>query len=218
MNGQAARRAVVQRILSDIRPELIVETGTFRGGTTEWFAQFGYPVVTVEINERYCEFSRLRLKHFNHVRVELGESVATLARLATQRGQQTGPIFFYLDSHWEDHLPLRDELELIFSSFAKSIVLIDDFKVDGDPDYSFDDYGPGKSLTLEYVLTSNLPKLAGFFPAAGGKSETGGKRGWIILTANAALAEALASLETLASFDEAVANWRREQSRPRELA
>jgi hypothetical protein len=48
------------------------------------------------------------------------------------------PTLFYLDAHWEEYLPLRDELQLIYNNFPRAVVLVDDFKVDDDLGYGFD--------------------------------------------------------------------------------
>ena len=41
MNGQTARLEIVREIITELDIALIVETGTFRGVTTQWFTQFG---------------------------------------------------------------------------------------------------------------------------------------------------------------------------------
>ena len=75
------------------------------------------------------------------------------------------PTLFYLDAHWEDRLPLREEAELAVGSFSKAVLMIDDFEVPGDPSYAFDDYGPGKRLCLDYLLSANLPPVSIYFPS-----------------------------------------------------
>ena len=57
--------------------------------------------------------------------------------------------FFFLDAHGREHLPLREELEIILTHWREAIVMIDDFEVPGT-DYGYDDYGPGK--VHEYEL------------------------------------------------------------------
>ena len=67
-------------------------------------------------------------------------------------------VFFYLDAHWEDDLPLLEEIEVIFSHRDRATIMIDDFCVPGT-DYGFDDYGAGKTLNLAYLraVTSRWP-------------------------------------------------------------
>src|SRR5262249_13055811 len=92
------------------------------------------------------------------------------------------PIFFYLDAHWEDALPLRAELEVILATWSDAIVMIDDFQVEGDAQYGFDDYGDNKQLSLSYIkeiIDKFKPTL--FFPSVSGRMESGARRGSIVL-------------------------------------
>jgi hypothetical protein len=38
-------------------------------------------------------------------------------------------LFVYLDAHWNDDLPLAEELEIVFGACPNAIVMIDDFNV-----------------------------------------------------------------------------------------
>ena len=96
-----------------------------------------------------------------------------------------------------DRLPLRDEVELVVTYFPKAILIIDDFAVPDDPGYGFDDYGPNKRLTLEYLLQVYLPYLALYFPSAPSYQETGARRGCIVVTANVDLAAILNEIPQL---------------------
>jgi len=90
-------------------------------------------------------------------------------------------VFFYLDAHREDDLPLREELEIIFTYWQRPIVMIDDFQVP-DSDYAFDDYGPGKTLNLDYLQPVIAAyNISVFFPAVDVAEETGVKRGCVVL-------------------------------------
>src|SRR4051794_40359735 len=80
MNGQTSRLEAVRQIIHAAEINRIVETGTFRGTTTEWFAQFGLPVETVETDERFFSFAKARLSKFSNVEVHQDSSVSFLAR------------------------------------------------------------------------------------------------------------------------------------------
>lgn len=209
MNGQTARLEAVRALIVALRPSLIVETGTFRGTTTEWLAQLaaanGTPVATVEISPHFHSFAGYRLRARKNVRLILGNSVEALHTLDREGALSRGTVFFYLDSHWREHLPLREELEFIFAQCPAFVVVVDDFKVEGDAGYSYDDYGPGKALTLEYLRACNLPNLQVFFPSAAGEHETGARRGSVFLTARPEIAATLAALPLLRAWPTAPA-------------
>jgi hypothetical protein len=181
MNGQTARLEICRYILEHCRVQQIVETGTYRGATSEWFAQFGLPLVTIEIQERFEAFSSLRLSRFTNAEVRLGDSVAILHELACARSLNSAIIFFYLDAHWLNRLPLADELNLIVNDFRFFVVVIDDFAVPYDDGYGFDDYGPGKALTLDYLKSTSAGRLPVFFPNVRSEWETGHRRGCVVL-------------------------------------
>jgi predicted O-methyltransferase YrrM len=197
MNGQTARLEVIREIIFDCAIARIVETGAFRGTTTEWFAQFGLPVGTVEIDPRFCHFAQRRLRRWEVVEVKLQDSVDYLRQLAARITNNAAPTLFYLDAHWRDHLPLRDEVEIIFAAFPLAIVAIDDFAIPDDPGYQFDDYGAGKALTLDYLSACKTPLLALYFPATPSRFETGQRRGCVIATASADLSRKLDHLPLL---------------------
>jgi hypothetical protein len=202
MNSQSARCALAKQIIKDCEIARIVETGTFFGTTTEFFATFGLPVVTVELNPAHAAQSRERLKALKNVRLLEMDSISALRELLHDRSDRSVPTLFYLDAHWEKHLPLRDEAELAVSNFPKAVLLIDDFKVPGDPGYSFDDYGPGKRLDLDYLRASNLPKLTVYFPSTPSHREDGARRGCVVATADPEIAAILDRIALLRRWAE----------------
>jgi hypothetical protein len=200
MNGQTSRLEAARRIIYELGIERIVETGTYRGTTTEWFGQFGIAVETVEIHPRYFAFARARLRGLRTVTVTLGTSVTFLeGDVALGRSKDLAHLF-YLDAHWGQYLPLRQELEIIFQNYTNATVLIDDFKVPDDNGYGFDSYGADMTLDLAHISAANLPKLRVFFPSAPSSQETGIKRGWVVLTSNNASAQKLSTIQQIKEF------------------
>jgi|tagenome__1003787_1003787.scaffolds.fasta_scaffold20973733_2 hypothetical protein len=174
LNGQVHRRAIVENLARTIAFDAVIETGTYRGTSTSYFSEvFGVPVSTVENNARFYTYSRSRLSRDARVDVCFGDSRSFLRRQAEQRGSQT--VFIYLDAHWENDLPLREELQIIAAGWTRAVVLIDDFAVPGDAGYGFDDYGPGKAL-IEDELPA-MPQWSLYYPTAGSDQETGQRRG-----------------------------------------
>jgi hypothetical protein len=180
-NGQSCRARLFEELIRCRAWNAIVETGTCRGGTTVRFEETGIPVHTVESAARYFGFAELRF-FFERRRVHryLADSRDLIRRLATDPRFPRSGVFFYLDAHWYDDLPLRDEIELAFTNWPDSVALVDDFEVPGT-EYGFDDYGPGKALTLEYLRPLAHLNLHLFFPAPGVEEETGARRGCVVL-------------------------------------
>ena len=164
LNGQRGRTAIVEAIIRSCGVAQIVETGTYRGASTAWFAAFGVPVYTVESNARFAHLARLNFAGTPSVHTAEMDWVAFLEQLAHDP-QRTAPLtLFYLDAHWNKRLPLGEEVQIVAGAFPSAIMVIDDFCVPDDPDYGFDDYGPDKRLDVAYLKRTGVPGLTGFFP------------------------------------------------------
>jgi len=181
-NGQTGRKEIFKDITSNHDIDLIVETGTFLGNTTAYMATTsGIEVITVEANNLFFLIAQKKLSHLRNVSVVhsdsadymLGEANTSLANRST---------FFYLDAHWGKRLPLIPELESIFSHYVNYVVMIDDFRVEGDHGYTYDRYGMFNHLTIK-LIKKLLAKyqINAFFPALDSARETGARRGCIIL-------------------------------------
>src|SRR5450631_629603 len=110
LNGQAGRRAICQELAVALAFDHVIETGTYRGVSTGFFSSvFGVPVDTVEASPRFFEYSRRRLRPEHRVTVSLGDSRGFLRELSQRPGAPGETTFFYLDAHWHEDLPLRDE-------------------------------------------------------------------------------------------------------------
>lgn len=182
-NGQAFRCRIFNALLG-MDFAAILETGSYLGTTTEYFAATGLPVFTVEGHPKCYGFVRARFLRKRNVSPYLGDSRFHLRRILAAMSSQTRekPLFFYLDAHWKNDLPLAEELEIILGSCAQPVIMIDDFEVAADPGYGYDKYGVGKKLEREYIEPFILRDgLSLFYPMAPSAEETGAKRGCAIL-------------------------------------
>jgi hypothetical protein len=181
-NGQKYRRRILFDLLYYFPISTIVETGTYYGTTTALFAATALPVYTVENNPRSYSFSKLRFFfNRNEVHVYKGDSRTFLRILSQENTVPKENVFFYLDAHWSEDLPLREELEIIFSNWNNPIVMIDDFQVPNS-DYGYDSYGPDKGLNLSYLSpVVSTYNLSVFFPAVNASEETGARAGIAVL-------------------------------------
>jgi hypothetical protein len=181
-NGQRFRQRIFFDLLYYLPIKAIIETGTFRGTTTALFAATSLPVYTSEAHPRFFTYSKLRfIRNRSTLHLFRMDSRSFLRCLSDNVVVPRKDVFFYLDAHWGIDLPLREELEIIFSRWEKPIVMIDDFCVPNS-DYQFDDYGPQKTLNLDYINAAvSTHKLSVFFPAVAANEETGLKRGSVVL-------------------------------------
>lgn len=181
-NEQLFRLRIFFELLYCFPIDTIVETGTHFGKTTALFASTALPVYTCEISKRFYSFSKMRF-FFNCNRVHLFncDSRSFLRQLSKNDSVSKGYVFFYLDAHWREDLPLQEELEIIFSKWCNPIVMVDDFMVPGF-DYKYDDYGNGKALTVAYIeeVVSDH-ELSVYFPSVNASEETGAKKGCVVL-------------------------------------
>jgi hypothetical protein len=204
LNGQRIRQGVYKEMISRINFQAIVETGTYRGTTTAYFAEYGSPVYTVEIHPRCFAYASLRFRKHDRVHVYEGNSPEFLRELARLPECPRSRVLFYLDAHVQDSsryhkAPLVEELTIIFSQWRESVVMIDDFQVPGTS-YSFDDWGPGRNLCLDCFEPLQHFGLRAFFPVADATNETGAKRGWVVVCRDRNIVQTLNGIAGLRQY------------------
>jgi hypothetical protein len=181
-NGQRARQAAFLEVIQLLQVNAIIETGTFRGSTTQFIAEHTTePIWTVEARLRFYHFARLRLARFHHVHISFNDSRTFLQRLAADSTVPKRGVFFYLDAHWYEDLPLRDEIKIVTRHWSEIAIMVDDFQVPNDSDYKFDDYGGDRKLCLQYLGPLSQYGLQAFFPSVSATDETGMRRGSVVL-------------------------------------
>jgi len=201
-NGQSQRKRLFKQLLETFTFDAIVETGTWLGNTTGYLATTSsLPVYTCELNRHFHALARKRLQNLQSVHCSLDDSRSFLARLSgTDLVSQN--VFFYLDAHFYDDLPLGEELEIVASRWRNFVIMVDDFAVPGDPGYGHDDYGRGQELCLNsYRQVFARNDLVPLFPAHASGEETGAKRGCVVLTKNGDWADRLGRLQSLRRSD-----------------
>jgi len=111
-------------------------------------------------------------------------------------------VFFYLDAHWQEDLPLKEEVDIVFKKTEDGIVMIDDFQVPGT-EYVFGDYGEGKILNKAYI-SGVLRKhaLDIFFPSVEIEAETGGQRGCAVVCESGAISDKISEeIDSLSKWE-----------------
>ena len=141
---------VYQELLHELRPDLIVETGTAHGGSALYMAcvcdQLGSgEIVTVDIYPIEGRPEHPRITYVTGSSTE-GEVVAEVERLAEGRER----VLVILDSdHARDHV--LDELRIYGRLVTPgSYLVVEDTNVNGHP--VFPEHGPGPKEALETFL------------------------------------------------------------------
>jgi hypothetical protein len=183
-NGQVVRAAVLLKMLRMFGCDAFVETGTNRGDTSLLIAaQTTLPIFSCELNGPAHRLAYTVLAPFgDRVQVTLGDSRQFLD-LFLNTSECRRP-FFYLDAHWNADIPLLEELRLIISHLTDFIIVADDFKVPADAGFKYDSYS-NIAFELPYIapiLRAQARKLCILYPSYPSESETGAKRGFLMIT------------------------------------
>jgi len=108
--------------------QTFVETGTFKGVNAELHSKHFESVLTCEINEKYCDYAREKLKGIKNITLIRESSPEFLKRITNE-----GIVMFYLDAHfYNPHLPkdkrfvILNELDAL-KKFKNCIIIIHDF-------------------------------------------------------------------------------------------
>lgn len=106
-----------------------VETGSYRGDTTLFFAKIFPDILkySIEIKREYFRESAWRVRTFKNSNVIRGSSPGEIKKLIYGKKLGSSPLFF-LDAHWYGYCPLKDEL-LEISKLDRAIIIIHDFQV-----------------------------------------------------------------------------------------
>lgn len=199
LNGQLRRQEIILELKSSFDFTEVIETGTFLGDTTGYFARlFPSPVnvKTCELDKRFLTLAKLRLSEFSNITFYQGDSREFLSLHKPQN--LNGLSLIYLDAHWHSDLPLRSELQIIKSNLANSVILIDDFEVPGDTGYHYDNYGRGRVLNFDNFLSEF--RMSGFIPygpSAKSSTETGARRGSVILALEGEITKVLDGMASI---------------------
>ncbi len=196
LNGNEKRQALISRIVTAAEIDVIIETGTFVGATTAYLSAItakDVMIETIETSVDFHRFAKWRFRNIDRVRPNHGSSHEILPTLATKYANKR--CLIYLDAHWGCFLPLRDELRIL-RQWQNTIVMIDDFKVEDDPSFKWDDYRKVGRLELSYIadLVTNFDL---FFPSYSATQDTGSNSGYMIFATSSEMTAHLASDESL---------------------
>jgi len=208
LNGQLHRKRIFRDLVNACAFEAIVETGTFKGDSAAYMAQTAnLPVYTSEVNARFSLLARVRLRSVPEVNFFVGDSRKFLRLLPIILKDRSKRLFFYLDAHWYDDLPLEGELDIIARDWEQFVIMIDDFQVPGDEGYGYDSYSDDQTLTFgRFANVFRRHCLIPFFPTLPSGEETGIKRGCVVLAREANVVEILGQISSIRRKDVCLIN------------
>jgi len=114
-----------------------IELGTATGGTAKWLGENFHFVHTIEIRPDFLEIAKQRCSGLDNILFYEGSTIKWLPEILTIC--KDVPIIF-IDSHWQNHFPLYDELKIIKESGLKPIIAIHDCLVPDNPELGYDSY------------------------------------------------------------------------------
>jgi len=199
--GDRIYRGMIAALLDTLPITSFVETGTFRGYSTEFVAcrRPQLPVYTSEISGDNFAIAQKALADCKNVTPIKSCSDEFVAKLLAENKLGSLPLFF-LDAHWNDYWPLRKELDHIARAGIPAVIVIDDFEVPEQPQFGFDidggaeTSGRGEKCNLDYIrpsLATDKLTYSALFPRyifedGFGRMSLGYLRGHIALFQNAA--------------------------------
>lgn len=126
--------------------DTVIETGTYHGVTTEWFAHNFDKVYTVECSETYYNEAQKRIGGYSNIHSHLKDSPVFLKEILGIIEDKKTIIF--LDAHWYTN-PVLNELDAIKESGKKPIIAIHDFMVPNRPEFGYDIY-PDQNIVYNW--------------------------------------------------------------------
>lgn len=202
LNGQENRKKIITEILTKIKFDCIVETGTEYGFSTKYFSQFSNNIISVEKSKPVFFIANHNLIEEKNIKLILNDSKNLNLILNSQNIDldSKSNVFFYLDAHAEDDYPLIEEISFILNKFKNFILVIDDFEVPGDDGYGYDSY-KGRKLNIKFIRKLLSKKENVFFPNIHSSNETGRLRGYVLITNNEDFRQTLNTIKEISIFD-----------------
>lgn len=147
-NNDIFVQAEFKKLQKEFGLKMAIETGTFYGHTTEFLAKVFDQVRTVEVREDFQQIAKTnRLNALENVTCYLGSSSDLMPKMLEGCGDDT---MVFLDAHWQQHCPLKDELQAIADMGIEPCIAIHDFLNPNRPDFGYDSIG-NQPFTYEWL-------------------------------------------------------------------
>ncbi len=147
--GDTILRDKIKSLVKKHKINLIIETGTYMGGTTKVMSGWVDQVITIESNIEYMVAASKYLAGVDNVHCVHGDSAKVMKDYILPNRN----ILLLADAHWMDACPLLDELRQIAEAGIKPVIVIHDFVVPNHPELGYDSY-KGQPLNYEWIKDS----------------------------------------------------------------
>ena len=130
-----------------------VETGSCMYSSTKWLCENFDEVYTVEINHEYANYGKHKILEFNNCFTKVGiDSVGYLSFVLGELIDKTKGSIFFLDAHWGENCPLKDEIKAIAGLRLEiaPVIAIHDFYTNHPEELGYDTY-KSESLSFDYI-------------------------------------------------------------------
>lgn len=141
----------LHKIIQKYDINTIIETGSYKGWSTNVLAQYGKEVISIEINPELLNLAKANNSHNSNVIFYEGSSQKILEKILPDYKNKNLVIF--LDAHWHDYWPILDELTVIKDNELEPVIIIHDFFTPnefGNSKFGFDRY-KDQNLDFYYV-------------------------------------------------------------------
>jgi predicted O-methyltransferase YrrM len=182
MNGQKNRLRTAYLLSNILDPTHAIETGGFLGTTTQYLSSMvREKTFSIEINQDFLDVAQKRLhSEISSGSVEFvhGDSSIALSEILQNLNSSNTRILAYLDAHWLDHFPLREEVSALLHWGGVFVAIVDDFRIPDDSGYGFDSY-PNSEIDISHIPKTD--DLTVWVPLDSSTLESGARRGTAFL-------------------------------------
>ncbi len=178
MNGQKNRLRTIYLLSQILRPTHAIETGTYVGTTTQYLTSMvTNKTYSIEMNRKYLEIAKNRLgKEIESGSLDLilGSSNIEMRNVLMQLDPNEHRVLAYLDAHWLDYVPLKNEIQSLLEWGGSFIAIVDDFMIPSDTGYGYDQY---LNYRIDISMIPQSDKISTWIPSELSISESGARRG-----------------------------------------
>lgn len=147
---------IAKDILEIFKINQFVETGIYLGTqikfVSDWLIEMygdDYKMLEIDLNGEFVENAKKTYKNNKNIDIFEGCSSVWLKKMVDSQLFDKKRTMFFLDAHWNEYIPLRDELTSLLKLKNKPIIAIDDFY---NP-FDSGNFSPGNG----FWMNSNLP-------------------------------------------------------------